>query len=286
MALPRVLILRAPGTNCDVETAFAFEKAGAKAERLHVFRLLENPQLCRTYQIFCIPGGFSYGDDIAAGRILANQIRLHLADLLREFVESGKLILGICNGFQVLVKSDVLLPPTQEGLAQATLTWNDSRRFEDRWVRLAVTGRPCVFLEGIQELYLPVAHAEGKFVARDIATLQALESAGLLVLRYARLTGPLRVESQLIPYPENPNGSQANVAGLCDSTGRILGLMPHPERHIDPTHHPHWTRRLSARLEGLSAHCPSPESSPSCFRPPAAEGDGLRLFKNAVRYFA
>jgi len=277
MAQPRVLILRAPGTNCDVETAFAFEKAGAKAERVHVFRLLENPRLCRTYQIFCIPGGFSYGDDIAAGRILANQIRLHLAELLREFVEAGKLILGICNGFQVLLKSGVLVPPDPQGLPPATLTWNDSRRFEDRWVRLAVTGRACVFLEGIRELYLPVAHAEGKFVARDQATLQALESAGQLVLRYARLEGPLCVEAEPLPYPENPNGSQANVAGLCDQTGRILGLMPHPERHIDPTHHPQWTRRQLGRSAG---------GAQTGFSSQDAEGDGLAVFQNAARYFA
>lgn len=277
MVPPRVLILRAPGTNCDVETAYAFEKAGAKAERLHVFRLLENPQQCRAYQIFCIPGGFSYGDDIAAGRILANQIRHHLAELLKEFVESGNLILGICNGFQVLLKAGILLPPDETGQAKATLTWNDSRRFEDRWVRLAVTGRPCVFLQGVEELYLPVAHAEGKFVARDQATLQELELAGQLVLRYARQTGPLQVESEPLPYPENPNGSQANVAGLCDLTGRILGLMPHPERHIDPTHHPHWTRQIRWPLATESPTNDSPSSLP--------EPDGLRLFRNAVEYF-
>ena len=277
MAQPRVLILRAPGTNCDGETAYAFEKAGAKAERVHVFRLLENPHLCRAYQIFCIPGGFSYGDDIAAGKILANQIRHHLADLLREFVETGKLILGICNGFQVLLKANVLLPPDESGQAQATLAWNDSRRFEDRWVRLAVTGRECVFLQDIQELYLPVAHAEGKFVARDSAALEALQSAGQLVLRYARLSGPLRGESEPLPYPENPNGSQANVAGVCDATGRILGLMPHPERHIDPTHHPQWTRRESCRSQPVPSAAPEKTDAPP--------GDGLRLFRNAVAYF-
>lgn len=277
MAQPRVLILRAPGTNCDVETAYAFEKAGAKAERVHVFRLLEAPQRCREYQIFCIPGGFSYGDDIAAGRILANQIRHHLADLLREFVEAGKLILGICNGFQVLVKANVLLPPGEGGLAQATLGWNDSRRFEDRWVRLAVAGQTCVFLQGIEELYLPVAHAEGKFVVRDQAVLEALESAGQLVLRYARLSGPLRVESEPLPYPENPNGSQANVAGVCDATGRILGLMPHPERHIDPTHHPHWTRRQVGCCQQAT---PAPQEETV-----VPTGDGLRLFRNATAYF-
>ncbi len=262
MAQPRVLILRAPGTNCDIETAYAFEKAGAKAERVHVYRLLENPRLCQQYQIFCIPGGFSYGDDIAAGRILANQIRHHLAEVLGEFVAKGKLILGICNGFQVLLKSNVLLSRGQGGLPQATLAWNDSRRFEDRWVRLIVSGSPCVFLEGIQELYLPVAHAEGKFVARDSDTLHALERAGQCVLRYGRLIGPAQVETETLPYPENPNGSQANVAAVCDTTGRILGLMPHPERHLDPTHHPQWPRHSAGKV-----------------------GGGLALFRNAVAYF-
>ncbi len=263
MSQPRVLILRAPGTNCDVETAFAFEKAGARAERVHVNRCLEEPRLLAGFQILCIPGGFSYGDDVGAGRILGNQIRHHLADALGEFKAAGKLILGICNGFQVLVKCDVLLPIEPGRPPAATLTWNDSRKFEDRWVRLAVEGQKCIFLRGIDAMYLPVAHAEGKFVAADEAVLDKLGAAGQLALRYR----PLAANGQKagggdVPYPDNPNGSMAAVAGICDATGRVLGLMPHPERHIDPTQHPRWTRG---------------EAGPA--------GDGLAVFANAVGYF-
>jgi len=319
MSKPDVLVLRAPGTNCDRETAFAFEQAGARAELIHINRLLEEPELCARFQIFCIPGGFSYGDDVAAGRILANQLQHHLAEQLERFKSEDKLILGICNGFQVLIKSGVLLPPDDAG-PPATLTYNDSGRFEDRWVQLGVCSRKCVFLEGIDSLYLPVAHAEGKFVARDLETLARLETAGQLVLRYqgqdhagcgsetelvvaagcagkamseaaettarpprtkppktntnqsGRAAGtaadacgssiPVVAEPQ-VPYPDNPNGSMADVAGVCDTTGRVLGLMPHPERHIDPTHHPRWTRGEAGQT-----------------------GDGMKLFLNAVAYFA
>jgi phosphoribosylformylglycinamidine synthase len=260
MPPPRVLILRAPGTNCDEETAFAFEQAGAAAERVHINRLLESPGLARQFQILCIPGGFSYGDDVAAGRILANQIQHHLADALRQFHQEGKLILGICNGFQVLIKSGLLLEPDPALGPPATLTWNDSGRYEDRWVRLGVEGSKCVFLRGIEELYLPVAHAEGKFVARDGESLKRLGRDGQLVLCYRRLHGD---EDGPVPYPDNPNGSMGNVAGVCDPTGRVFGLMPHPERHIDPTHHPRWTRG-EGRLPG----------------------DGLAVFRNAVEYFS
>ena len=264
---PRVLILRAPGTNCDEETAFAFERAGAVAERVHVNRLLESPRMAGDYQILCIPGGFSYGDDVAAGRILGNQIRHHLTDTIRGFRDAGKLILGVCNGFQVLLKSGALLEEDENGPA-ATLAWNESGRFEDRWVELSSASRDgdatCVFLVGIERMYLPVAHAEGKFVARDKATLDRLNTNGQLVLRYRSLDEPVGSESQnAVPFPDNPNGAEANVAGVCDTTGRVLGLMPHPERHIDPTHHPRWTRMIT--------------------QPDA--GDGLKLFQNAVAYF-
>lgn len=262
MAQPNVLILRAPGTNCDQETAFAFQQAGAKTELLHINRLLEDPALFAHYQIVCIPGGFSYGDDVAAGRILANQIHHHLAGRLAEFKQAGKLILGICNGFQVLLKSDVLLTPEDDRPPAATLTWNDSGRFEDRWVRLSVRGEKCIFLRGIEAMSLPVAHAEGKFVARDEPTQRHLDAAGQLVLRYERLRGASGGDGR-VPYPDNPNGSMANVAGLCDATGRVLGLMPHPERHIDPTQHPRWTRGEAGE-----------------------EGDGLAVFRNAVGFFA
>ena len=254
---PRVLVLRAPGSNCDQEAAFAFDSAGARADLVHINRLLEAPGLADEYQILCLPGGFSYGDDISAGRILANQMRRHLHARLQEFKSQGKLILGICNGFQVLIKSGVLLPDSADEPI-ATLTNNESGKFEDRWVQLCVTNPKCVFLEGIDQLYLPVAHAEGKFVARDAATLGRLEAGGQLVLRYCQAGA---TNSSDCPYPANPNGAQLNVAGICDDTGRVFGLMPHPERHIDPTHHPRWTREKRDR------------------------GDGLAVFENAVRFF-
>src|SRR6187455_541532 len=182
MTMPNVLILRAPGTNCDQETAYAFEKAGGKAEFAHINRLLEEPKLFTIYQILALPGGFSYGDDLGAGRILANQIRHHLFEALAEFKATDKLILGICNGFQILIKSGVLLPDRADEPI-ATLTNNDSGKFECRWINLAVEGSKCVFLQGIERLYVPIAHAEGKFVARDEATLDALERNGQLCLR-------------------------------------------------------------------------------------------------------
>lgn len=277
MTKPYALILRAPGTNCDVETAFAFEQAGATAERWHVNRLLENPQLFDKFQILCIPGGFSYGDDLGAGRILGLQVQVRLGAHLDRFKAAGKLILGICNGFQVLLKTHVLVSADENDVPEATLTSNDSGRYEDRWVRLAVAESPCVFLRGLTELELPVAHAEGKFVARNAAVLADLASQRRLVLRYrprpcsavpsaekANIpAGPDPTIEPAVPYPDNPNGAEANVAGVCDTTGRVLGLMPHPERYITRTQHPRWTRG-----EG---------------REP---GEGLALFRNAVEFFA
>jgi phosphoribosylformylglycinamidine synthase len=259
MPSPRVLILRAPGTNCDMETAHAFELAGGRPDVVHVNRWLESPQLAQAYQILCLPGGFSYGDDVSAGRILALQLTGHLSDALRQFHADGKLILGICNGFQVLIKTGLFDgggPDRERGAtppAPATLTWNDSGRFVDRWVPLRTVGERCVFLQGIERMFLPIAHAEGKFVARDQATLDALDQGGQLVLRY---------DTSAQAVGGNPNGSQRDVAGICDPTGRVLGLMPHPERYVDPTHHPQWTRRG-----------------------PAAEGEGLAVFRNAVDFF-
>jgi phosphoribosylformylglycinamidine synthase subunit PurQ / glutaminase len=249
MSHPNVLIVRAPGTNCDAETAFAFERAGANAEIVHINRLLEAPSLFRGFQIFCVPGGFSYGDDLGAGRILGNQIQHHLADEFARFKADGKLMLGICNGFQVLMKSPVLLDVDPVKGPAATLTLNDCGRYQDRWVRTEVHGSKSVFLAGIERMYLPMAHAEGKFVARDAETLRQLDAAGQFVLRYVA--------------EDNPNGAQMHVAGVCDTTGRVLGLMPHPERHIDPTQHPRWTRAEAGIV-----------------------GDGLQVFVNAVKYFA
>jgi len=264
MPQPHVIILRAPGTNCDRETAFAFERAGARAEIVHVNRLLENPGQLQRFQVLCIPGGFSYGDDVAAGRILAVRLGHHLAEPIFRFRDDDKLILGICNGFQTLMKAGVL---AAEGGPAATLTWNDSGRFEDRWVELRAEGTKCVFLRGIERMYLPVAHAEGKFVPRDEQALRQMEEEGALALRYAREVRTAdasgeEAPSGEVPYPANPNGSVAAVAGVCDGTGRVFGLMPHPERHLDPTQHPRWTRGEAGEL-----------------------GDGLPVFLNAVSYF-
>jgi phosphoribosylformylglycinamidine synthase I len=265
MSQPRVLILRAPGTNCDEETAHAFSVAGGQTERWHVNRVLEEPRRLADFQILCIPGGFSYGDDIAAGRILGNQMQHHLADALAEFRDAGKLVLGICNGFQVLLKTNLLATADDSGPA-ATLTLNDSGRFEDRWVRLAVTPGNCVFLQGIGEMELPVAHAEGKFFVRDSEVLEEMERTGRLVMRYQ--SGPGAGTPRLagswsqVPYPDNPNGAIGDVAGICDPTGRVLGIMPHPERFVDPTQHPRWTRQ-----------------------PARNGGHGLRMFQNGVQYF-
>jgi phosphoribosylformylglycinamidine synthase len=255
MASPRVLILRGPGTNCDQETQFAFEKAGARAERLHINRLRENPSQLLRYQVLVIPGGFTYGDDVAAGKILANQLSHFLGDTLRKFRDTEKLILGICNGFQALLKAGLIVPPDEDG-PLATLTNNASGKFEDRWIYLKASPGACPFLKGCDRLHLPIAHGEGNLICRASWILKGLEQAGQVVLRYVDEAGKPG------PYPINPNGSQGDVAGLCDPTGRVLGLMPHPERHVLPTQHPRWTRL------GL-----------------APEGDGMRLFRNAVEFF-
>lgn len=273
MPTPRVLILRSPGANCDAETQFAFQRAGAAADLVHINRLRENPKLLHKYQVLCIPGGFSYGDDIAAGKILAHQLMTFLADEIRKFRDQEKLILGVCNGFQVLLKAGLLIPPDEDG-PLATLAHNTHGRFEDRWIHMSATPGNCVWLKDIERMYLPIAHGEGAFVCRKQWELRGLAEAGQIVLRYSECgvrnaecgvpNSELRTpNSELLPFPVNPNGSQGNVAGVCDATGRVLGLMPHPERHVLGTQHPRWTR------EGLKD-----------------EGEGLKLFRNAVEYLA
>jgi phosphoribosylformylglycinamidine synthase len=248
---PTAMILRAAGTNCDGETADAFELAGARTQLVHINRLLEEPGMLEEFQILAIPGGFSYGDDIAAGKILANQIAHHLPDHLRRFVGANKPIIGICNGFQVLVKTDLLPGPLAGRTGQtATLTNNDSGRFTDRWVRLETRSRRCVWTAGIRgEIALPIAHGEGKFVPTDDAVRKALWDQDQVAMVYVG---------------ENPNGSVDDIAGVCDETGGVLGLMPHPERHVDPLQHFAWTSRRAL----------------------PAEGDGLQIFRNAVNHVA
>jgi phosphoribosylformylglycinamidine synthase I len=251
----RALIVRTAGTNCDAELARAFEMAGAAVDLVHVRALIEDPARVDAYDLIGFPGGFSYGDDIASGRVLAMQLRERLYPALRGAAERGAAMIGVCNGFQVLVQVG-LLPGPDAGEAWPTdaapeqrvaLADNEPPRFMDRWVRVtADAGSPCVWTRGLLDfdsadlVMLPIAHGEGRFVPRDDATLRSLESNGQVALRYG----------------ENPNGSAGDVAGICDATGRIFGLMPHPERYLDWTRHPFWTRLdagvRSGRTPGLA----------------------------------
>ncbi|MDG3003361.1 phosphoribosylformylglycinamidine synthase I [Paludisphaera mucosa] len=254
MATPRVIVLRAPGTNCDEETAEAWSRAGARPETWHVGRLLEEPHALDLFQILTIPGGFSYGDDLGAGRILATHLARGLGDALRRFHDRGGLILGICNGFQVLVRCGLL--PGGEAPCPATLAHNESGRFEARWITLLPRPGLSPFVSFTEPLDLPVAHGEGRFLLADPAVMGKLDDAGRIVLKYADAR---REPTQ--DYPANPNGSPFAAAGVCDETGRIFGLMPHPERFVSPLHHPRWTRLGDAL---------------------GPEGHGLKIFRGAV----
>lgn len=259
MAEVKAIVLRAAGINCDMETEYALELAGAKAERIHINRIIEDKKLLDKYQIIVIPGGFSYGDDVAAGKILANQIVHHLYEPIQKFIEDGKLVLGICNGFQVLVKAGIL--PGMDSVNEkgsVTITYNDSGKFEDRWVHLAPQTDKCIFIERGRCIYLPVAHGEGKVVTRDKVILEKLTSEGHIAFKYVDKDGK---EGN---YPINPNGSVDSIAGLADATGRVMGLMPHPERHVRLTQHPHWSRLYRTQDAGY--------------------GDGMTIFVNAVRF--
>ncbi|HEY8750827.1 MAG TPA: phosphoribosylformylglycinamidine synthase I [Tepidisphaeraceae bacterium] len=253
------MILRTAGTNCDGETAYAFELAGAETQNVHVNRLIENPSLLAGYQMLALPGGFSYGDDIAAGRILANQIAHHLHDALHQFVEAGKPVIGICNGFQVLIKTDLLPGPLGGKTGQTcTLTNNTCGRFVDRWVKLKSQSRKCIWTDGIDQLEVPIAHGEGNMIAASDAVRQALWDQDQVAFVYTHADGsPAAGE-----FPENPNGSTDDIAGICDSTGLVFGLMPHPERFVDAIQHPAWTRAGAK----------------------SGEGAGLKVFRNAVRH--
>jgi phosphoribosylformylglycinamidine synthase len=250
---PNVLIIRTAGTNCDIETAFAFEQAGATTERMFIDDMARR-DLSR-YQIMVFPGGFTYGDDITAGKILANEIKFKYRDKTLAFIERGGLIIGICNGFQVLVKCGIL-PGFERPFEEqsASLITNDSVRFEDRWVYLRVHDRS-VFTKGLAPVItLPVAHAEGKFVVKDDSVLEKVKDH--VVFQYVDEAG------EPAGYPHDPNGSMLHIAGITDATGRILGMMPHPERHINGHQHPCHTRKTVNEI-----------------------GDGLQIFKNAVNYF-
>jgi phosphoribosylformylglycinamidine synthase I len=252
MSKVKVLILRAPGTNCDFETQVAFEQVGAGVESALVTELFRGDKRILDYHVAVIPGGFTYGDDISAGRIMANEIRLRLGEDVKKFVDDGRLILGICNGFQVLVKTGILPGIPGQAAQPVTLTNNDSGKFECRWIYLKVNKKsPCVFTRGMDGMYIPVAHGEGKLVAAP-GVLEKLN----IVVQYVDEKGKTGAG-----YPYNPNGSVKDIAGICDDSGRIFALMPHPERFTRWTQHPRWTREK-----------------------PRESGDGLQVFVNAVEW--
>jgi phosphoribosylformylglycinamidine synthase I len=254
---PKALVLTGYGINCDMETQHAFKLAGADAERVHLTDLINGTRKLSDFNILALPGGFSFGDDIASGKVLANMIKYNLGGQVREFMNGGKLIIGICNGFQAMVKMGLL--PAFDGdysTQDVTLTFNDSGRFEDRWVHVeANKNSKCIFTKGIESMYLPVRHGEGKFVAKTPEILKRLKTGNRVVFRY------VDKEGNLAGYPHNPNGSVDNIAGICDETGRVFGMMPHPEAFQHRTNHPAWTR----------------EELPE-------EGAGIAIFRNAVEY--
>jgi phosphoribosylformylglycinamidine synthase subunit PurQ / glutaminase len=262
----RAITISGNGTNCEIETAFAFRTAGAEvSDIVHISRIIAGQVKLSDYHVLALAGGFLDGDDLGAAKAMANRVKFaHIAgtdrrllDVILQFVEDKKLIIGICNGFQLMVKIG-LLPAIggAYGTQAVTITNNDSGRFEDRWVRLFVEkDSPSIFTRGIDRLTFPVRHGEGKLVAPP-AVLSAMESERLVVLRYADGN-----YAPTMAYPENPNGSLASIAGICDPTGRLMALMPHPEGYLFRTQHPTWTRGEVG-----------------------AEGLGLLMFRNAVAY--
>ncbi|MBN2454091.1 phosphoribosylformylglycinamidine synthase I [Candidatus Woesearchaeota archaeon] len=245
----RALILRSAGINCNDETEKAFQLAGAETEQVHINEIISGAKKLDDYQILAIPGGFSYGDDLGGGKILGNELSNRLKEQLHKFVADKKLVIGICNGFQVLVKTGIL---PWEGEQTVTLAQNNSKKFECRWVRLTKM-KDCAFTKGIDGMYLPVAHGEGKLVTKDKDVLEKLQKQ--VVFKYCDEKG-----NETSEYPDNPNGSVENIAGICNETGTVMGMMPHPERHLSFMNSANWTRN------GKKI------------------GDGLKIFQNAVEY--
>lgn len=264
----KAIVITGNGTNCEMEMAHACRLTGAdEVDIVHLSALLYGEKSLDNYHFLNLPGGFLDGDDLGAAKAGANRIR-HAAvagtgeklyDQFIRFVREGKLILGVCNGFQLLVKLGMLPGfDGKYGEQAATLTFNDSGRFEDRWVYLKVNGdSPCVFTKGLKGVYLPVRHGEGKFISKDEEMKSKLHAGGRIVLQYSGAD----YREAVMDYPANPNGSVDAIAGICNETGRIFGLMPHPEAYLHYTNHPRWTR----------------EKLPE-------EGMGLAIFRNAVDF--
>lgn len=253
---PNVIVLSGYGINCETETKYAFERFGAKGEVVHINDIIDGTKSLDNYQIMAVPGGFSYGDHTGAGKAFANRALSNLGDTLIEFVKRDTLTIGICNGFQILVALG-LVPAIDEkyGERQAALMRNKSTRYQCEWVKLKATSKKCVFTKGIDELEVPIAHGEGNFYVTD-EQLAKLEKNDQIAFKY-------------LGY--NPNGATADIAGVCDPSGRVMGVMPHPERNLFFTSHPEWTKQAEIlKRAGKTL----PES-----------GVGELIFKNAVDYF-
>jgi phosphoribosylformylglycinamidine synthase len=249
----KVCVIRAPGTNCDIETAWSINKVGIKAEVVHIKKFMEDKTFFSSYGGLIIPGGFSFGDHVRAGALLGKMLKERFRNVLLDFSNEGKPILGICNGFQVLVECG-LLPG---GKIEGALTTNLSSRFECRWVNLKIESDHCVFTKGMEGLItLPVAHGEGRFLV-DNPSFEHLKEKRQIVMRYALDDG----KPALGRYPDNPNGSIDDIAGVCNERGNVLGLMPHPERAFNRFTHPNWTRDKGIK-----------------------EGDGFKIFKNMAEH--
>lgn len=261
----RALVITGYGTNCEVECAHAALLAGVDcADIVHFADLVEGRSVIADYNFLIFPGGFLDGDDLGAAQAAAQRWKharpkkgAPFMEQLKDFIQNGGLILGICNGFQLLVKLGLL--PALDGNyfdRQVSLAHNASARYEDRWCRLAVNeNSPCIFTKGLASLYIPVRHGEGNLIPKDAPTLARLQSENLIVVQYAHPETGLPTQE----YPFNPNGSPLGIAGLCDPSGRIFGLMPHPEAFNHPTNHPGWTRGEEDAL-------------------------GIAMFENAVTY--
>ncbi|MCF7911659.1 MAG: phosphoribosylformylglycinamidine synthase subunit PurQ [Candidatus Cloacimonetes bacterium] len=263
------LVITGYGINCERELAAAYELAGAETKIVHLNDVFLGKVNINDYEILNFPGGFSFGDDLGSGKVLANKMKYkRMADgklfysAILEFIEAGKFVLGICNGFQFLVKMGLLPNVQHEHLQEVTLTLNDSGKFEDRWVYCRTNPDSVTpFLQGIDKIALPVRHGEGKLIIRDEQITQSIKTGGLNCLSYCDKAGNLTDE-----YPANPNGSDLNCAGLCDETGQVFGLMPHPEAFLSLYNHPDW-----ARMKRVA-----PEI--------ADTGEGLKIFRNIVEH--
>ncbi len=252
----KAAVLTGYGINADYELEYALRASGAEARRLHIHELMDSPKMLDDFNLLAFAGGFSFGDDLGSGKVVANKFRFRLKDQMMDFVKQGKLVIGICNGFQMIAKMGLL--PYADFSQKVTLSFNDSGKFEDRWVYLKMNQKsPCVFTQGIGGLMLPVRHGEGKFIS-DGATLKDLAAKNMVAMQY------VNERDEFAGYPYNPNGSAMNIAGICNPEGNVFGLMPHPEAYNAMTNNPFWPG-VRERITDW-------------------KGSGMKIFENAVSH--